>query len=392
MASARETQIKTNAVNGNSAKSNVMVSQTHSKVVSLRATIANLDAQISAKKKQISDTQESGGTVTAQQTADLAALQNSRAGYANQLRQLSNQEADNQSKNTLSALTALAAQAPPGTSVWTMQSLLSPSNNFEYNVSGVLESYYSPRDKFLEVAKFSSNKPSVVSSAAELWTSVKASKGMLVSYLPPTENTSYQTGDVPKTASPFFGKNYGFQFMYNPSQISMNYTGAPNVDVALQTSGTEKFNLMGTSATQSTISFQILINRMFDMKYYEPDGKGSGRLGPGGARAYGARVPNLAEQNAIYDMGTMYDVEYLLRTLLGYTLKSYLRNGQTADMGYLGARPVELHLGKSLRYLGTVTSVSLDHRIFNERMVPLFTNVGISFSRIPDYPIATENR
>jgi hypothetical protein len=392
MTSAREAQIKANSVSSSSAKSNVMVSETRSKIIQLRAKIYNIDTQIRYKKEEISQTKESGGTVTPQQISDLAALQNTRAGYANQLTKLTGQEADNKSSNTLSALTALAAKAPPGTSVWTMQSLLSPSNNFEYNVSGVLESYYSPRDKFLEVAKFSSNKPSVVSSAAELWTSVKASKGMLVSYLPPTENTSYQTGDAPKTATPFFGKNYGFQFMYNPSQISMNYTGAPNVDVAMQTSGTEKFNLMGTSATQSTISFQILINRMFDMKYYEPDGKGSGRLGPGGARAYGARVPNLAEQNAIYDMGTMYDVEYLLRTLLGYTLKSYLRNGQTADMGYLGARPVELHLGKSLRYLGTVTSVSLDHRIFNERMVPLFTNVGISFSRIPDYPIATENK
>jgi putative thioredoxin len=71
-------------------------------------------------------------------------------------------------------------------------------------------------------------------------------------------------------------------------------------------------------------------------------------------------------------MGTMYDVEYLLRTLLGYTLKSYLRNNQTADMGYLGARPVELHLGKSLRYLGTVTSLRIEHVIFNEQMVPLF--------------------
>jgi hypothetical protein len=392
MTSARESQIKATAQNSASAKSNVMVSQTRSQITQLRAKIYNVDTQIRYKKEEISNTQESGGTVTAQQTADLAALQNTRAGYVNQLRQLSAQEADNLSSNTLSALTALATQAPPGTSVWTMQSLLNPSNNFEYNVSGVLESYYSPRDKFLEVAKFSSNKPSVVSSAEELWTSAKASKGMLVSYLPPTEDTSYRTGDNPETATPFFGKNYGFQFMYNPSQISMNYTGAPNVDVAMQASGTEKFNLMGTSATQSTISFQILINRMFDMKYYEPDGKGSGKLKGGGGRAYGARVPSLPEQNAIYDMGTMYDVEYLLRTLLGYTLKSYLRNGQTADMGYLGARPVELHLGKSLRYLGTVTSISLDHRIFNERMVPLFTNVGISFSRIPDYPIATKNK
>ncbi len=388
MTSARENVIKSKAEQGAAARANVLVSETRSKITTLRATIASLDYQISAKKQEITATIESGGTVTTQQTNELSALINSRGAAASQLAKLTNQEADNSSSNTLSALAAIAADAPPGTSVWTMQSLIKPSNNFEYNVSGVLESYYSTRDKFLEVAKFSSNKPAVVSSAAELWTSVRASKGMIVTYAPPSESTTYQTGQVPKVAKPFFGKNYGFQFMYNPAQISMEYTGAPNVDVAMQTSGTEKFNLMGTSATQSTISFQILINRMFDMKYYGENGL----LKSNGAKAYGSRVPSRGEQMAIYNMGTMYDVEYLLRTLLGYTLKSYLRDGQTADMGFLGARPVELHLGKSLRYLGTVTSISLDHRIFNERMVPLFTNVGITFARIPDYPIATESR
>lgn len=392
MTSGREAQIKANSENSTAAKANVMVSETRSKIIQLRARIYNLDTAIRYKKEEISNTKENGDTVSSQQLQDLATLQNTRAGLVLQLSRLTSQEAENRSNNTLGALIALAKEAPPGTSVWTMRPLVNPSNNFEYNVAGVTEAYYSTRDKFLEVAKFSSNKPAVVSSAAELWTSAKASKGMLVTYLPPTEDTSYQTGDNPVTATPFFGKNYGFQFMYNPSQINMDYVGAPNVDVAMQTSGTEKFNLMGTSATQSTISFQILINRMFDMKYYEPDGTGSGRLRSGGARAYGSRVPTAPEQRAIYDMGTMYDVEYLLRTLLGYTLKSYLRDGQTADMGYLGARPVELHLGKSLRYLGTVTSISLDHRIFNERMVPMFTNVSINFSRIPDYPIATKNK
>jgi hypothetical protein len=56
-------------------------------------------------------------------------------------------------------------------------------------------------------------------------------------------------------------------------------------------------------------------------------------------------------------------------------------------MGYLGARPVELHLGKSLRYLGTVTNLKIEHVIFNEQMVPLFTNVSVAFARLPDYPL-----
>jgi hypothetical protein len=90
-------------------------------------------------------------------------------------------------------------------------------------------------------------------------------------------------------------------------------------------------------------------------------------------------------------MGTMYDFEFLLRTIMGYTMKSSLRDYSffedkgTADMGFLGARPVELHLGKNMRYLGYITNINLEHVIFDNRMVPLFSNVSIAFSRLPDY-------
>jgi hypothetical protein len=87
----------------------------------------------------------------------------------------------------------------------------------------------------------------------------------------------------------------------------------------------------------------------------------------------------------------MYDIEYLLRTLMGTTMSSYLRGENTADMGWLPAIPVELHLGKSLRYLGTINNINLNHIIFDERMVPLFTTVDIGFARLPDYPVKSTN-
>ena len=87
----------------------------------------------------------------------------------------------------------------------------------------------------------------------------------------------------------------------------------------------------------------------------------------------------------------MYDVEFLLRVLMGTTMNSYLRGERTADMGWLPAMPVELHLGKSLRYLGTVNSLNLNHMIFNEKMVPMLTTVDISFARLPDYPATGSN-
>jgi hypothetical protein len=361
-------------------------------IASLRDQVAALDKQIAVKKQAMTNTINSGGSVSSGTQSEYSALVKTRDDKRAELISLQETLKDYTTDKDTAAWNAYVQDAVSTNSLFSQANnngtIVIPSRGLQYNVPSVKEAYFSSRTSFLDVAKFSSNKPASVSSAEQLWTSALASKGMIVSYLPATDAPAYAAGSAPSTAKPFFGRNYGFQFMYNPGTVNMSYTGAPNVDVALQASGTEKFNLMGTSSTQSTISFELILNRMFDMKYYNTDGS----LKENATTAYAGRLPTGLEQKAIFDKGTMYDVEYLLRTLLGYTLKSYLRDGDTADMGYLGARPVELHLGKNLRYLGTVTSINLRHVIFNENMVPLFSNLSISFARIPDYPIATQNR
>jgi hypothetical protein len=86
----------------------------------------------------------------------------------------------------------------------------------------------------------------------------------------------------------------------------------------------------------------------------------------------------------IRDTGTMYDVEFLLQTLLGYKAFSSLRGTHTPDIGYIGSFPVELHLGKSLRYIVLVSDISVNHTIFTKDMVPVYTNVSIFAGRLPD--------
>jgi hypothetical protein len=86
----------------------------------------------------------------------------------------------------------------------------------------------------------------------------------------------------------------------------------------------------------------------------------------------------------IKNNGTMYDIEYLLNTLVPYKMKSVLRKKWTSDIGYLHSFPIELHLGKGLRYLGIISSFSVQHKIFNEDMVPLMSWVNITVSRMPD--------
>ena len=260
-----------------------------------------------------------------------------------------------------------------------------------YNASAVREAYFSSRASFQAVAQKnnkirglmqSANQPSVVSAATDLWTSSQGSKGMIVT----SEQVlkAWNSGsNNPNTADAEDNHNYGFQFQYNPGTVAMSYFTSPNVDVTLMTSGQEMFNLSGVSGSQGSISFQIIINRIFDMSYYTQ----FGTLKPGiDANAIYSKPPAPDEFADVYNKGTMYDIEFLLRVLMGTTMSSYLRGERTADMGWLPAIPVELHLGKSLRYLGTINSISLNHMIFNERMVPMLTTVDIAFARLPDYP------
>jgi hypothetical protein len=251
----------------------------------------------------------------------------------------------------------------------------------QYNASTVRESYFSSTPAFTKQMRFNSNSPSAVSAATDLWNTVNGSKGMIVTSAATVkawnsgsqQTTSAQIGD---------NHNYGFQFMYNPGTVSMNYFTSPNIDVTMMTSGQDLFNLSGVAGSQGSVGFQIVINRIFDMQYFDRNGVKRA----GAEQAYSKPPRNIQEWQELYNKGTMYDVEYLLRTLMGTTMSSYLRGQNTADMGWLPAMPVELHLGKSLRYLGTVNSFSLSHTIFDERMVPLFTTVDIQFARLPDYP------
>lgn len=291
-----------------------------------------------------------------------------------------------------------------------------------YNLPGVKSGYFKPNDfanEFIVVG----NAPSRVASANELWGGPSyieaaeilykgAHKGMIQSYILPGQNkgkTKYFDPNQGKNAGlkSINKRRYGFQFMYNPSTISMHYAGAPQVDIGLEISGADKVALIGSGVTSSTVSFQLLINRMGDMRVINrliqslsdnTKNKQTLTNDDDWKEVYSTAANHptkqvdpdvtdlLTEFKGIREKGTMYDIEYLLRTLIGYELPSQLRgNALTSDIGYLGAYPVELHIGKNMRYLVTVDSFDITHTIFTQDMVPVFTNMSITCNRLPEF-------
>jgi hypothetical protein len=304
----------------------------------------------------------------------------------------------------------------------------SVAKTLEYNCSYAKPAYFTGTQSFdssegkLDQLMYASNTPTQgITNAKQLWTTVNGSKGMIQTWLPKqqanyaTSGTSlFGTGSGSSDGLGLTVANrqpYGFQFMYNPGTISMSYGGVLDVDPAFIASGKDEYANAAAygQVGNSLIKFDLLLNRMYDMSYLTTGGKVKPKVAssttinvsPQGfvdvitaqgniADYWGGNLPTEADLKLIYEKGTMYDVEFLLKTVVGMELKTVLR-GVTADLGIIGSIPIELHLGNSLRYVVTIQEINLNHVIFDDRMVPMFTTLSLVCSRIPDIDANVSN-
>lgn len=386
----------------------------YSKLSKISDQVENLKSQLIDVEKEIKDwadaytnleqyAQDNALTADPSIVATLADYyKKKKAAQANQLTltaqrdRLSTQQAIDLATQDTATQAAIQAAAAAVTTTGTgaYGNISKPGNlPLTYNASAVKEAYFSSRGDYqatidknhkgsLKGLMQSYNQPSTVLGATDLWSSSIGSKGMIVTAKSVLQ--AWNSGsNKPNTADAGDNHNYGFQFHYNPGTVGMSYFTSPNVDVTMMTSGQEMYNLAGLSGSQGSVSFQVVINRIGDFQFFTSDGSLKQGFTP--EQIY-PKPPTRDELDDVYKKGTMYDVEYLLRVLMGTTMSSYLRGQRTADMGWLPAMPVELHLGKSLRYLGVINNLSINHIIFNENMTPMFSTMDITFARLPDYP------
>ena len=195
----------------------------------------------------------------------------------------------------------------------------------------------------------------------------------------------------PKKDKYFSNQMYGFKFLYNPTTVAMSWGVNTEVNFQLESLGLDKSVPLTGGLSGSTISFDLLLNRIGDMANLTEfglktlnQGNVSGQTGAKIQNPYPTEVDD-EELQLIYKKGTMYDLEYLFKSINGYNA-SYVSdtNGLTADRGWLFALPVELLLGDGLRYLVRITSMSVTHDMFNERMVPIRSLVNLTCTRFYD--------
>lgn len=282
-------------------------------------------------------------------------------------------------------------------SVKTTDATLKPPFAYKYNAPMVTRAYMSPQSPQALAAA----NPDLITSpgkfknaANEAWKTtsdngIAGAKGVIQMSSFLAQHTTI-TKDSKKQA--FFDESmYGFKFLYNPNSVSMTWGINTEVNTQMESMGLDKSVPLTAGLYNSTISFELLLNRIEDMKYLDETGLKSQLfanilVGLSENPYPHQGIPDLEFRN-IYKKGTMYDLDYLFRATSGFNSQyTSSLNGTTSDRGWLYALPVELHLGDGLHYLVRITNLSVNHTMFNERMVPVLSTVGITCTRYYDGP------
>lgn len=262
-----------------------------------------------------------------------------------------------------------------------------PGITYNYNAPMVKTAYLNPFSLQGQYSKSAVNDPGNYQDAKNAWSNTLGAKGTIQM----SRQYAYQNPATQTTNKVYDNSLYGFKFLYNPKEVSMAWGTSTEVNWDYVSLGLDKASAVALGILKSTITFSLLLNRTGDMAYLDANGNlthvNAGDDKPTAhtpAQIYPKYV-NPEDRKMIYKKGTMYDLEYLFRTVMGLNANyDSTLNGRTADRGWLNAAPVELHLGDGMRYLVRISTLDVNHIIFNERMVPIISTVNVTCHRFYD--------
>lgn len=160
----------------------------------------------------------------------------------------------------------------------------------------------------------------------------------------------------------------GFRFLYNPTSVTIS--SSRNDSVILDRQSMVNAAISGIDQNFQVISFTLLLNRLPDV------------MSPKVTTA--DYLPNIMEEDlaGIRKYGTHWDLEILYRVCNGvFTLKD---RGRTSDIGMIIPSNARLMLGPGQNHFGFVQSVEYTDLMFSRDMVPVRTEVTITFRRHVD--------
>lgn len=199
---------------------------------------------------------------------------------------------------------------------------------------------------------------------------------------------------------------YGFQFLWNPSEIQTQVA----MNMSVTPSFADKFvDVAGAFPSGEYLTFTLRIDRTNDFAALKSVPKGAP-----GAQGWSTTYDRLAKQYANSDFysashsfdkgfastfvtkiqdlqkyGTLADIEYLYKAINGPGWVNQATGRKSSDIGFLSPTLLRVDIGP-LSYLGYVNSLSVNHTMFSKGMIPMITDVTIQFNLMATAGLATK--
>lgn len=294
----------------------------------------------------------------------------------------------------VTAFKPICRDLPPGPKTQDKQNPLAKINNTSANIKFNLPPHIwsLPTDQSL-FNLGSTKKINPALRRARMWCYVGADNSNYSTYT----GAGFAESNSAATASATLDTNWGFQFLWNPTQIGTSVQRNANlVPQALDGFAARATLFPGTEA----LSFVAVINRVNDFACFKALNLNTGSLPADLADIaldttvfnHYSKSAGIAQplNNLIKDLitkGTMADIEYIFKMINGEGVNgTSWKNAlgrKTADINFLAPTPVAVQFGPnadSLSYVGWVESISVSHQMFTEDMIPIHSEVTINMS------------
>lgn len=194
-------------------------------------------------------------------------------------------------------------------------------------------------------------------------------------------------------------RQWGFQFLWNPESISSSVSR--NMDITPSSADSLRV-VSGAFPGQEQFQISIMIDRVNDFACARGMGveinsnntvvstpsleRFKSFYTSGSYPGDDSSITFVEKMSYLMAQGTMADVEYLFKAING-TFKnsnaewSNLLGKRTANIGYLQPSLMAFQFGPtldSLAWVGWITSLSLNHTMFTQNMVPIRTELSFS--------------
>lgn len=211
-------------------------------------------------------------------------------------------------------------------------------------------------------------------------------------------NATYSTASAKKGA--VAGNNkYGFQFLWNPESYSVsvqiNQDATPNSQMFWATA-------IPVYPSWESLAVSVILDRTNDFATYKAAGNDLSKIKSyynvqtaGGADwtqdSKGINSTNTVDQKILNLMkyGTIADLEYLYKTINGDGWSNPI-SGNTSDIGFLSMTLVQIQIGPK-KYLGYLNSLNITHEKFTQDMIPITTQVDLSFVLMSTASVSQQN-